>query len=494
MNNFRELGLDDKLLKILKSELIKSPTPIQQHAIPLLLNGENVIGQARTGSGKTLAFILPMLQQFLKKRIGQNRKIALILSPTRELTKQTAKVIETFSAGSKLNIITLHGGQSLKEQENLLDKRIDILNCAPGRLIDFANRGAIDLSKIQYLVVDEGDRLLELGFDDDLEYLLNHVPINAQRLMFSATFSKELVAMANQYIINAKHLFMSELEGEKDYPITYYYLPTEAETKFLYLMQILHKKWAGQTIIFVNGRSSVIEVGKQVKAKGIKSESFHANLDAVERDSALRRFKEKIIQVMVCSDLAARGLDIEGVKTVINYDLPNSKELYLHRTGRTGRAFEKGSAYTFTVNDKEIKELIDYHKKHLPVKINLYKSKAIEDTNVDSSQKGDVYYKTIVFNRGKNDKLSPGNFVGLLVNEIDIPSEEIGNINVYDDRTEIELPAKYANKAFEIIKKIKGKKILISPKTGGSKKKYKTREIATRTQVSRKQQNRKKSK
>ena len=480
MTSFRQLNLDEKLLDLLKINNIKAPTPIQLQAIPVALEGKNIIGQARTGTGKTLAFLLPVLEMFIQGRLGGQKGGVLILSPTRELVIQTEKVLKTFMAGSTLKIASLYGGQKLSEQKKLLENKFDILNCAPGRLIDFANSDLINLHTIKVAIIDEGDRLLELGFYEDMKYVLSQVPLTAQRMMFSATYSEKLIDLARQHILQAEHIFMNDL-NDKECTITYYSFLIEENNRFHALVHLLEKKWIGQVLVFVKGRIEVEEVTKLLKMKGFKADSFHADMDTVERDSSLRRFKNHIIQILVCSDLAARGLDIQGVQTVINYHMTDSQDLYLHRTGRTGRAFLKGFAYTL-VTETEEKLLQKFHQDRVSVKLNVYNAKEIEIENVHT-QKGNKYYKTIVINKGKNDRLSPGNFVGLLTNEIKVPVDEIGNINVYQDKTEIELPAGFANKAVEEIKLLKGKKASCYIKEEETKK-YKTREIATRTQSS----------
>lgn len=480
MTSFRQLNLDEKLLDLLKTNNIKAPTPIQLQAIPVALEGKNIIGQARTGTGKTLAFLLPVLEMFIQGRLGGQKGGVLILSPTRELVIQTEKVIKTFMAGSTLKIASLYGGQKLSEQKKLLENKFDILNCAPGRLIDFANSDLINLHTIKVAIIDEGDRLLELGFYEDMKYVLSQVPLTAQRMMFSATYSEKLIDLARQHILQAEHIFMNDL-NDKECTITYYSFLIEENNRFHALVHLLEKKWIGQVLVFVKGRIEVEEVTKLLKMKGFKADSFHADMDTVERDSSLRRFKNHIIQILVCSDLAARGLDIQGVQTVINYHMTDSQDLYLHRTGRTGRAFLKGFAYTL-VTESEEKLLQKFHQDRVSVKLNVYNAKEFEIENVHT-QKGNKYYKTIVINKGKNDRLSPGNFVGLLTNEIKVPVDEIGNINVYQDKTEIELPAGFANKAVEEIKLLKGKKASCYIKDEDTKK-YKTREIATRTQSS----------
>lgn len=486
MTSFNELKIDEKLLSILKQNKIRNPTPIQVETIPIALEGKNIIGQARTGTGKTLAFLLPVLEMFIQGRLGGNKGAVLILSPTRELVIQTEKVLKTFIEGSTLNIASLYGGQKLSEQKKMLEKRYDILNCAPGRLIDFANSDLINLHNIKVAIIDEGDRLLELGFYEDMKYVLSQVPLTAQRMMFSATYSEKLIELARQHILQAEHLFMNDL-NDKECTVTYYSCLIEESNRFMTLIHLLEKKWIGHVLVFVKGRVEVDEVTRLLKMKGFKADSFHADMDTVERDSSLRRFKNNIIQILVCSDLAARGLDIQGVQTVINYHMTDSIDLYLHRTGRTGRAFSKGSAYTL-VTEAEEKILQKFHLEKMTIKLNTYNTKEIQAEDVHA-QKGNKYYKTIVINKGKKDRLSPGNFVGLLVNEIKVPVEEIGNINIYPEKTEIELPAGFANKATEEIKAIKGIKAICSIKESEGKK-YKNREIATRTQASLKHKNR----
>lgn len=482
---FRDLKLSEILLNLLRKNSLQKPTAIQEQAIPIAISGKNIIGQARTGTGKTLAFLLPVLEMFIQNRLGGNKGSVLILSPTRELVMQTEKVLNAYSEGSVLKIASLYGGQKLKEQEKILAGRYDILNCAPGRLIDFANAGTIDLNAVKCAIVDEGDRLLELGFYEDMKYVLSQVPLTAQRMMFSATYSKELLDLARQHILDAEHVFINDLNDQES-TITYYSLVVNEEGRFMALTHLLEKKWIGQVLVFVKGRSEVEELTRLLKMKGFSADSFHADMDAIERDSSLRRFKNHIIQILVCSDLAARGLDIQGVQTVINYNLPNSVELYVHRTGRTGRAFAKGFAYTL-VTENELEDLLKIHK-NLKIKLNSYNTKDFKTEDIHQ-QKGNRYYKTVVFNRGKSDRLSPGNFVGLLTNEIQVPAEEIGNINIYENKTEIELPAGYANKACEEIKQIKGQKVTCALKINETKK-YKNRDIALRTQTSSKHQKR----
>jgi len=340
-STFKQLGIIDPILQVCTEEEFEKPTEIQEKSIPYVIAGKDIIGEAATGSGKTLAFASGIIQRTSR---GQGVQ-ALIISPTRELAQQTTEMIKGLSKYKPLNIIPIYGGVSINPQISNL-KRADVVIGTPGRLIDHINRGTIQLGRVKILVLDECDRLLDMGFLPDIEKIINNVPENRQTLLFSATIPFEVNRLAQKYMYNPIDVD-AESYVDPNKLTQYYYGPVEDSLKFSLLVHLLKQdKREGLLMIFCNTRRYADILAKNLAHAGIKATALHGGFSQNERTERLNRFQTKQSKILVATDVAARGLDIEGVTYVYNYDLPDNRKQYIHRIGRTARAGNAGKAIT----------------------------------------------------------------------------------------------------------------------------------------------------
>lgn len=347
MTKFSELGIKEDVLKALSDIGFNDAFPIQEAAIPHLVNGEDVIGQAQTGTGKTAAFALPILNKVnASERIIQ----ALILVPTRELAVQVADEIKKFSTHSGHKILAIYGGQSFNAQNDALRWGKDIIVATPGRLIDFMKRNLIDLSKVKFVVLDEADRMLDMGFIDDVKFIMDRISPSRQVALFSATMPDEIMRLTSKYMNKPVKIAVNkgELSGDN---IAQAYLIVDEKSKFHHLIEIL-KGLEGRTIIFCGTKSRTRKISHDLYLAGLRTAEIHGDLSQNQRDRSIQKFKSGRIDVLVATDVAARGLDIPQVEHVINYDVPNEPMAYFHRIGRTARAGASGSAITLVPDDR----------------------------------------------------------------------------------------------------------------------------------------------
>ncbi len=341
---FENLGLLGRFVDTVEQIGFTQPTPIQQAAIPALLEGRNVVGQAQTGTGKTAAYALPMLQR-LQPGIGAVQ--ALVLAPTRELAIQVVEATERLARGSA-RILAVYGGQSYQIQKRALARGVDVVVGTPGRLIDLIRQGVLDLSAVRYFVLDEADEMLEMGFIDDVETILGYVPWDRQIALFSATMPEAVRKLAGQYVanpceikINPAQVTVAETEQR--------YLRVREENKLAALTRLLETEDVQSALIFARTKLRAQELADGLAGRGFAAEALHGDLNQSRRETVLNRFRQRAITLLVATDVAARGLDIENVSHVFNYDSPDDAESYVHRIGRTGRAGKKGVAITFFV-------------------------------------------------------------------------------------------------------------------------------------------------
>jgi len=340
---FKDFGLDGQYLQAVEQLGFKEPTPIQQSAIPLMLDGQDVIGQAQTGTGKTAAFVLPMLQH-IQPGIGYIQ--ALILAPTRELTIQIAKEIERIAKFSQVKVVTVYGGQSYDVQIRDLKKGTDIVVATTGRLIDLIHKKAIKLDQVQFLVLDEADEMLEMGFVEDIEEILEYLPKVEQKALFSATMPKAVRALADKYLVNPQEIMINpsnETLNEIDQRCYF----VRNEKKYSTLLRVIEMEDVQSALIFVRTKQRAQDLADDLLADGYSARAMHGDMSQKQREATLMSFRKRQITLMVATDVAARGLDIKDVSHVFNYDMPADPEDYIHRIGRTGRAGRKGSAVTF---------------------------------------------------------------------------------------------------------------------------------------------------
>ena len=347
MNNFESLGLSKKLLEAVESEGYTTPTPVQEQSIPPLLAGRDVLGVAQTGTGKTAAFALPVLQIMSRTKTQGKRHIkALILSPTRELA---AQIGERFSAyGEHLDIRhkVIFGGVNQNPQVRALQKGIDVLVATPGRLLDLINQGHIDITRVEFFVLDEADRMLDMGFIRDIKKVLKLLPKRRQNLLFSATMPKSIADLAGSFLHNAIMIDVSPKEITVDRIKQKIMFVRKADKRRL-LVNLIKEEKVRCGIVFTRTKHGANRLVKQLDQSRINAAAIHGNKSQGARTKALAGFKNGSIAILVATDIASRGIDVDGITHVFNYDLPNEPESYVHRIGRTARAGRSGIAYGF---------------------------------------------------------------------------------------------------------------------------------------------------
>ncbi|MDD5253918.1 MAG: DEAD/DEAH box helicase [Candidatus Nanoarchaeia archaeon] len=339
MKTFKELGLNNNLLKIIEEVGFDEPTEIQEKVIPLALAGKDVVAESATGSGKTLAFGAPILE---KIKTGEGLQV-LILTPTRELAEQDSRFIRIFSKYIPLKIITIYGGVSLLPQTRDLE-RADVVVGTPGRILDHISRRTINLSRIKILVLDEADRMLDMGFIDDVTEIINHCSRNRQTLLFSATISGEIAKIAKRYTINPVAVSAVSYVDPSKLRQVYYDIPTKE--KFSLLVHLLVEENSKLVMVFCNTKRTADFIGNNLKNSGFDALTLHGDLNQNQRKRVLEHFHKSEKFILVCTDVAARGLDIKNVSHVYNYDSPKTSIDYIHRIGRTARAGKDGKAIT----------------------------------------------------------------------------------------------------------------------------------------------------
>src|SRR6056297_3134338 len=369
MTKFSDLNLNPKVLKAVEEAGYEIPTPIQAGAIPPALEGRDVLGIAQTGTGKTASFTLPMLSILARGRARARMPRSLVLCPTRELAAQVAENFDTYSKYLKLTKALLIGGVSFGEQDQLIDKGVDVLIATPGRLLDHFERGKLLLTGVQIMVVDEADRMLDMGFIPDIERIFGLVPFTRQTLFFSATMAPEIERITNTFLSNparievARQATASETIEQGVVMTVATRRDRAAAEKRELLRALIDREGTACTnaIIFCNRKVDVDVVAKSLKRHGMDAEPIHGDLEQSQRTRTLEGFREGAIRLLVASDVAARGLDIPAVSHVFNFDVPSHPEDYVHRIGRTGRAGRSGKALTLCAGSDE-KNLADIEK------------------------------------------------------------------------------------------------------------------------------------
>ncbi|WCT74930.1 DEAD/DEAH box helicase [Sphingomonas naphthae] len=348
--NFADLGLSDELLRAVTDAGYSEPTPIQQQAIPSVLMNRDLIGIAQTGTGKTAAFVLPMIDILSHGRARALMPRSLILEPTRELAAQVAENFEKYGKHLKLSMALLIGGVSMGDQTKALERGVDVLIATPGRLMDLFQRGKILLSGCSLLVIDEADRMLDMGFIPDIESICEKLPANRQTLLFSATMPAPIKKLADRFLSNPKQVEVSR-PASANLAIEQALVATTSRGKRETLRKLLLAEDVRTAIIFSNRKSTVRELTESLRRHGFAAGQIHGDMEQPERLRELERFKAGDINILVASDVAARGLDVKGVSHVFNFDVPWHPDDYVHRIGRTGRGGATGKAFTLVTPD-----------------------------------------------------------------------------------------------------------------------------------------------
>ncbi len=345
MEQFKELGISDLTIRALSDMGFEEPTPIQAQAIPILLTGKDLLGQAQTGTGKTAAFGIPLLEN-----IGNSSGaiFGIVLTPTRELCIQVAEELNKLGQFSHVRTLPIYGGQDIQRQIKSLQRKPQIIVATPGRLMDHMNRRTIKLTDIKMVVLDEADEMLNMGFIEDIEKILSATPDSRQTLLFSATMPRQIQNLSQRFLKDPALISIKSKEVTVPL-IEQYYMEVLDRQKFDVFCRLLDIQSPELSIVFGRTKRRVDELTEGLKKRGYSAEGIHGDLTQAKRDSVLRQFREGIIDILVATDVAARGLDVSGVTHVYNFDIPQDPESYVHRVGRTGRAGQTGLAMTFVI-------------------------------------------------------------------------------------------------------------------------------------------------
>jgi len=354
--SFQNLGLSEATAAHLATLGFSEPTPIQEKAIPHLLAGRDVIGQAQTGTGKTAAFALPILER-IDASLRQVQ--VLILTPTRELAQQVCQSVRGFIRDRRLRVVTVYGGQSIDRQVSALERGAQMVVGTPGRVIDLLERGKLDLSGLSWLVLDEADEMLNMGFIDDVEKILKQAPVERQTTFFSATMAPSIRKLATKFLRSPVTVTVEQPKATPARINQYAYIVPRGWSKARALLPILEIEDPESAIIFVRTRRAAAELTSQLQAAGHSADEYHGDLSQKQRERLLVRFKQQQIRWVVATDIAARGIHVDDLTHVINYDLPDSLENYVHRTGRTGRAGKEGTAISlvFPIERRKLRDI-----------------------------------------------------------------------------------------------------------------------------------------
>jgi len=345
---FDELGLKPEVLVAVREAGYTHPTPIQQEAIPLALRGRDLIGLAQTGTGKTAAFTLPIIDRLLD---GPRRTRVLILTPTRELAAQVDESFSKYSKGSGLSVVAVYGGVGLEPQEKALRRGVDVVVATPGRLLDHLERQNVSFENLEVLVLDEADRMLDMGFAPQINRIVAQIPPYRQTLLFSATMPPEVEALARKYLRKPLVVQVGR-RSEAANTVTHAVYPVPKDKKSALLIELLNKPEMDSVLVFTRTKHGADRVVRHLERANVNAVAMHADKTQGQRTKALEDFKSGRVRVLVATDIAQRGLDISGISHVINYDVPQQPEDYVHRIGRTGRAAATGDAYTFMSADE----------------------------------------------------------------------------------------------------------------------------------------------
>jgi ATP-dependent RNA helicase RhlE len=360
---FKDLQLHPSLLQAVEENNYTQPTDIQAQAIPIILKNEDVLATAQTGTGKTAAFALPILHQLLNKPSQKRNIKALILTPTRELAIQIGENFTAYSKHNKIRNTVIFGGVKQHAQVNALKGGVDVLIATPGRLLDLMNQGYISLKHIEYFVLDEADRMLDMGFIHDIKKVLSVLPKKRQSLFFSATMPKNIIELSHTVLHQPKKVAVHQVSTAAETIQQYIYYTNKSSKKAL-LLHILEDENIEQLLVFSRTKHGADRIVRDLKKKKIESSAIHGNKTQNQRQKALKAFKQKKIRVLVATDIAARGIDIDKLSHVLNYDIPNEPETYVHRIGRCGRAGEEGVSISICEPEensfaRDIEKLID---------------------------------------------------------------------------------------------------------------------------------------
>lgn len=519
---FDELGLDPRILRAVEEMGFEQASPIQAKAIPVVLSGKDIIGQAQTGTGKTASFGIPMLQGVDPK---SKHLQAVVLCPTRELAIQVAEEIRKLAKFlSGVKVLPVYGGQDIVKQIRSLKAGTQVVIGTPGRVMDHMRRKTVKFDHVKMIVLDEADEMLNMGFRDDIETILKEIPEERQTVLFSATMPKPILDIAKKYQKKAE--IVKVIKKELTVPkIEQYYYEVRPKNKSEVLSRLIDMHDPKLSLVFCNTKRQVDGLVEDLKGRGYFAEGLHGDLKQQQRDKVMNRFRNGKTDILVATDVAARGIDVDDVEAVFNYDIPQDDEYYVHRIGRTGRAGRKGIAFNFVVG-KEVYKLRDiqrYCKTKILVRpipsindvastkaekvleqisdiianedlskmIDIIEAKVNEedytsldvaaaflkmnmgDDSANEEETAENYGNTgaeegmvrLFINIGKKQNTKPGDILGAIAGETGMPGKLIGSIDMFDKYTFVEVPREYAKEVIEVMKnaKIKGKNVNVEP-------------------------------
>lgn len=356
--NFSEFGFDDRLMESIESFGYKTATPVQEQAINQVLAGKDIIASAQTGTGKTAAFLLPVIQKILSSPPSESIK-AMIIVPTRELAIQIDQNLEGLSYFTGVSSVAVYGGRDgsmFASEIATISNKPDILICTPGKMIAHLNMGHTDVSGLQYLILDEADRMLDIGFYDDIMKIISFLPKKRQNLLFSATMPPKIMELVNKVLNKPVHINIAISRPPEQITQLVYLVPEEQ--KFLLAKHLLMKQDFSSTIVFCSTKAATRNLCRDLKKAGLPAEEIHSDLEQNKREEVLLAFRNKKVKLLIATDIVARGIDVEDIDMVMNFDIPNDSEDYVHRIGRTARAESKGMAVTL-VSGKELGKLFE---------------------------------------------------------------------------------------------------------------------------------------
>lgn len=455
-SEFRSLPLSPALLDVIDELGFETLTPIQREAIPLLLEGKDLIGQSKTGSGKTVAFSLPILERLDP---SSQTLSALVLSPTRELSAQVARELRTLGRKhAGLRVVTVTGGEPVSAQRRALEGGAHIAVGTPGRVLDLVKREAIDLRKVTTVVLDEADRMLEMGFEDDMKAILGALSKKRQTVLFSATFPDAIETMSRSYQRDPVRVTIDSEDDDLAIAELAYVAATNDKPRVL--LDALHVHDHESALVFCNQKATVDAVAQTLARAGFSVDRLHGDLEQHDRDRVMAKFRNRSVRVLVATDVAARGLDVDDLDLVVNVDLPNQPEIYVHRIGRTGRAGKSGTAISLIAPSDEARLRAIEESTTRPVK----RLSEVPRREVQTGEKPRSRAATMVtlyVAGGRKDKVRPGDILGALTGEAGgFAGTSIGKIEIHDHYTYVAVEKSIAKAAAKSLSegRIKGRK------------------------------------
>jgi len=452
---FDQLSLSPSLLEVLSELNLRTMTPIQEQSIPLLMDRRDLIGQSQTGSGKTAAFAIPILEGLdIRQRYPQ----ALVLCPTRELCTQVAREIRKLGRRLPgLQVAILSGGQPIRPQIAAMQSGLHIAVATPGRLLDHLERKTLSLGRVKTVVLDEADRMLDMGFLEDISRVFEFVPKHRQTVFFSATFDEQIDSVSRRFQRNPARVTIAEVGVQSLQIEQLFYEVADDAQKAEALRWLLLERQPASALVFVRLRATANELAELLSRAGLSSDALHGDLEQYDRDRAMARFRNQSTRVLVATDVAARGLDVLDLDLVVNYDMPSQGDSYIHRIGRTGRAGKTGLAISLGTHREQAK--LDHYESltGAPVQRLGY----LPDSPVAAPTQ--ALMSTLHIWGGRKDKIRPGDILGALTGELGLSAQDVGKIEIHDRLCYVAVTAELARKAAHDLNEgqIKGRKFKV---------------------------------